>query len=87
MTRLPLSTVQPLRACAAVTDSTVFKPMHTLGQSPAHGIQCSLKGRREGERERETERELIVKEKEGERGREKELIVSERMRIDGQREN
>lgn len=42
MTRLPLRTVQPLKAWAAVTESTVFRPIHTLGQSPAQGVQLSL---------------------------------------------
>lgn len=27
-----------------MTESTVFRPMHTLGQSPAHGEQFSLDG-------------------------------------------
>ena len=39
---LPLSTVHPLRACAAVTESTIFWPIHTLGHSPAHGVQINL---------------------------------------------
>lgn len=42
MTRLPLSTVQPRRAWAAVTESTIFVPRHTLGHRPAHGVQLSL---------------------------------------------
>ncbi len=42
MTKLPLITVHPLRACAAVTESTVFSPMHTLGQRPAQGVQFNL---------------------------------------------
>lgn len=43
MTKLPLITVHPLRACAAVTESTVFSPMHTLGQRPAQGVQFNLR--------------------------------------------
>lgn len=42
MTKLPLITVHPLRACAEVTESTVFSPMHTLGQRPAQGEQFNL---------------------------------------------
>lgn len=45
ITKLPLITVHPLRACAAVTESTVFSPMHTLGQRPAHGVQFNLQHR------------------------------------------
>lgn len=44
MTRLPLRMVQPLNAWAAVTESTVFRPMHTLGHRPAQGLQLSLQG-------------------------------------------
>lgn len=44
MTRLPLRTVQPLKSWAAVTESTSFRPMQTLGQSPAQGEQVSLGG-------------------------------------------
>lgn len=43
MIKLPLSTVQPRRACAAMTESTTFCPVHSLGQRPAHGEQFNLK--------------------------------------------
>lgn len=42
MVRLPLSTVQPRRAWAAVTESTVFTPVHSLGHRPVHGVQFNL---------------------------------------------
>ncbi len=42
MVRLPLSTVQPRRAWAAVTESTVFTPVHSLGHRPVHGAQFNL---------------------------------------------
>lgn len=42
MIRLPLSIVQPRRACAAVTESTTCNPVHNLGQRPAHGVQFNL---------------------------------------------
>lgn len=47
MTRLPLRMVQPLNSWAAVTESTTFRPRHTLGHSPAQGVQLSLKNRKE----------------------------------------
>ena len=47
ITRLPLSMVQPRSSWAAVTESTVLRPMHTLGHRPAQGVQCSLQDRTE----------------------------------------
>lgn len=43
MMRLPLRTVQPRKAWAAVTESTVCTPVHILGQRPAHRVQFNLK--------------------------------------------
>lgn len=48
MIKLPLRTVHPLRAWAAVTESTVFCPIHTLGQRPAQGVQFNLRHRTQG---------------------------------------
>lgn len=45
MMRLPLRTVHPRKACAAVTESIVCTPVHILGQRPAQRAQFNLEQR------------------------------------------